>query len=67
MFLLSGPAGGPEGHSGLPESHRGPAGGEGDHLSGRAEAPGGGQPAVRLRLAGDAEPRHPTGEEGGGG
>lgn len=41
-----GSAGGPEGHSGLPESHRGPPSSQGDHLPGRAAAPGGGQPAV---------------------
>lgn len=45
-LCLPGPAGGSEGHPGLPESHGGPASGEGDHLPGRAEAPGGGQAAV---------------------
>lgn len=63
-FHLPGPAGGPEGHPGLSESHWGSAGSKGNHLPGRAEAPGGGQPAVWLRLAGDAEPCHPAGEEG---
>lgn len=65
--VLPGSAGGPEGHSGLPESHRGPPSSQGDHLPGRAAAPGGGQPAVWLGLAGDAESRHPAGEEGGRG
>lgn len=41
-----GPAGGPEGHSGFPQGHRGSTGRKGNHLPGRAEALGGGQPSV---------------------
>lgn len=57
----AGAAGGSAGHPGLPEGHRGAPRRQGDHLPGRAAAAGGRQAAVRLGLAGDAEPRHPEG------
>lgn len=52
----------PEGHSGVSAGGGDPASGQGDHRSGRREAAGGGQPSVRLRLAGNAQPRNAEGE-----
>lgn len=62
--LPTGSGGSSEGHTGVPASHRDPASSERNHRSGWGEAFGGGQPAVRLGLAGDAQPCHPEGETG---
>lgn len=66
-FDLLGSDRGPEGHAGVPALGGDPAGSEGDHRPGRGEAAGGGQPPVRLRLAGNAQPRHSEGKASGAG
>lgn len=60
--LSVGSGGGAEGHPGLPEGHWDPTSCQRDHRPGRGAAPGGGHPAVRLRLARDAQPCHSEGK-----
>ncbi len=61
-FCLPGSGWSSESHAGVSAGHRDPPGREGNHRAGRGASAGGGQPAVWLGLAGDAQPRHPEGE-----